>query len=138
MPRKKTTTDPLLAALINKLPATGTEWSVDQQQAWLRNMAMAFGLVYGGGLAAGHDPWPTLATAAPTPKPALPPKPKKPMHPFIIDKKGYARRGSGERVLPSDVSSEMFDERGHESDFRTIIWADESQGLNGADLIIHA
>ena len=44
--------DPLLAALIEKLPASGAEWPRAKRAAWLDNMARAFDSVYEGGEAA--------------------------------------------------------------------------------------
>ena len=41
--------DPLLAALIEKLPASGAEWPRAKRAAWLDNMARAFDTVYEGG-----------------------------------------------------------------------------------------
>ena len=41
--------DPLLAALIGKLPPSGASWSVEQRTAWLKMMWMAFDVVYGEG-----------------------------------------------------------------------------------------
>ena len=133
MPKVKS--DPLIAALISRLPANGVEWPTDQQLAWLRLMAMAFGTVYGGDVAirvgqSGH--------AAPIAPLALVPKPKKPEHRFVIDEKGYARKGTGERVMPDQVDGEMFDKRGIDGDMRTIIWADETQGLPQKPLVISA
>jgi hypothetical protein len=40
--------DPLLAALIEKLPASGTDWPAAKRAAWLDNMARAFDTVYEG------------------------------------------------------------------------------------------
>ena len=40
--------DPLLAALIEKLPASGAEWPRAKRAAWLDNMARAFDTVYEG------------------------------------------------------------------------------------------
>lgn len=39
--------DPLLAALIGKLPAGGSEWTAAAREAWLRMMGVAFDVVYG-------------------------------------------------------------------------------------------
>ena len=132
MPKAKS--DPLIAALIARLPANGVEWPTDQQLAWLRLMAMAFGTVYGGD-AAQQFGQAGSATFKPL---ALVPRPKKPEHRFIIDEKGYARKGTGERVMPDQVDGEMFDKRGIDGDMRTIIWADESQGLPQKQLVISA
>ena len=96
MPKLKT--DPLIAALIAKLPSSsGEEWPVDRQLSWLRLMAMAFGTVYGGDAAAQFGQGSTFKPLA------LVPRQKKPEHPFVIDEKGYARRGTGERVMPKDI-----------------------------------
>lgn len=140
MPRTKQ--DPLIAALIAKLPKTGEDWSVDQQLAWLRLMAMAFGNVYGGDAAAqfGRDMasnnrplgFPSLK------EPSSPTKTVPPVHRFYIDADGYAKKASGERILAKDVYGEIFDTRGEYGDMKTIIWADDSKGLNGADLVITA
>lgn len=40
-------TDPLMSALIAKLPASGASWPVDARLTWLQMMAMAFQLSYG-------------------------------------------------------------------------------------------
>jgi hypothetical protein len=39
--------DPLIAALIQKLPAAGTTWLADERVTWLRMIAMAFQMAYG-------------------------------------------------------------------------------------------
>jgi hypothetical protein len=54
---------------------------------------------------------------------------------FRIDRSGFVRRATGERVMPQDVNAPIFDER-NAGDIRVIIWADDSTGLNGADLTI--
>ena len=130
MPRQKS--DPLIAALIARLPPSGEEWPVDRQFSWLRLMAMAFGTVYGGDAAAQFGQGSTFKPLA------LVPRQKKPEHPFVIDEKGYARRGTGERVMPKDIDGEVFDKRGDAGDMRTIIWADESTGLPAKQLVILA
>ena len=136
MPRTKS--DPLLSALIAKLPPSDTDWSVDRQLAWLNLMAMAFGAVYGGdaaarlGIKAGEQQKASAAhmPSAPLRQPAR-------NYRFIIDEAGYVRNGKGKRILPSDVTEAITDLRGMDGDLRTIVWADESTGLNGADLTIH-
>jgi hypothetical protein len=40
-------TDPLLSALVDKLPAAGTSWSAADRQAWLTMASNAFDVVYG-------------------------------------------------------------------------------------------
>ena len=39
--------DPLISALIQKLPMSGTDWSVDDRVMWLQMMTMAFQMAYG-------------------------------------------------------------------------------------------
>lgn len=125
MPRRKT--DPLLSALISKLPAGGTEWAADKQKAWLDLMAMAFATVYG---VAPSQFGKVTVLSGPRP-------PDKPAHAFVIDEQGIARKGpGGKRIKASDVTGPIFDMRGEDGDMRTITWADNSQGLNGADLVI--
>jgi hypothetical protein len=134
----KPKTDPLLAALIAKLPAAGTEWPVERQLAWLQLMAMAFGTVYGGdavGQFGGKPPTPAPAKPKPTEKPDVK-FARLTGHNFMIDMEGYVRRANGDRVLPADVVGSVFDTRGALGDLRTIVWADNSIGLNGKDLVI--
>ena len=135
MPKVKS--DPLIAALIARLPANGVEWPTDQQLAWLRLMAMAFGTVYGGDasskIGSGSGQVGEVVQFR-----TLHNRPKKPEHRFIIDEKGYARKGTGERIMPDAVDGEMFDKRGIDGDMRTIIWADDTQGLPQKQLVISA
>lgn len=124
--------DPLLAALIAKLPPSGDDWPVERQLAWLKLMAMAFGTVYGGDVvgALGKPGVALLQQTAP--------KPPKPVHQYIINKSGFVVDAKGKRLLPGDIAGPIFDERGEDGDLRAIVWADDSRGLNGADLTIHA
>jgi hypothetical protein len=135
--------DPLIAALIEKLPKDAKEWAVDKQIAWLRLMAMAFGTIYGGDAAAqifdGKAAAPAPSTPAPEPEPAEPFKPSEPFMDFHIDEEGYARRTKdGSRVMPADVTDTIIDLRGEHGDLGGIIWADDSTGVLGADLNIAA
>lgn len=123
--------DPLIAAMIAKLPEDG-DWPVDRQLSWLHLMAMAFGTVYGGD-AAAHLGKPQQTTPQ-TFKPVV----VKPQFPFYIDEKGFAKRQDGARIKASEVKGELFDLRGQDGDMKTIQWADGSTGLNGADLTIIA
>lgn len=129
--------DPLIAALIARLPAEGQPFETDKQIAWLNMMAMAFGTVYGGDAASrlgANQP-----TAAPAkPAPAAPAPKREPSYPYVIDTKGYVRKtnATGKRVLPGEVDAEIYDLRGINGDLKTIVWADNSVGLNGQDLTI--
>ncbi len=40
--------DPVIRALVQKIPPPGSPWGVDEQVMWLRMMAMAFSMAYGG------------------------------------------------------------------------------------------
>lgn len=134
MPRSKR--DPLIAAMIAKLP--DGEWPVDRQLAWLQLMAMAFGTVYGGDVAARLKNW--IAVTPQTFKPiglplSINPPPQ---FPFYIDEQGNARKQDGSPVKASEVKGDLVDLRGQDGDMKTIRWADGTTGLNGADLTIIA
>ena len=96
---------------------------------------MAFGVVYGGDVAGSLDDAPVKQAPARAAPP--PPKPK-PSFPFIIDEQGYVRIGRGDRkrVKPDEITDTIYDLRGMDGDLRSIIWADDSTGLNGRDLNI--
>ena len=133
--------DPLIAAMIAKLPDAG-EWPVERQLSWLHLMAMAFGTVYGGDAAAQlrHDDISRVrqsaaAMTAALPKPA---SPASPAYPFYIDTDNRAKDKSGKPVKASEVKGELFDLRGWDGDMKLIEWADGSTGLNGANLTIVA
>lgn len=130
MPRRPKI-DPLMAALIAKLPPAGSDWPVDQQAAWLRLMAMAFGTVYGGEV---------IFTGKPVASVPIQPKAKPSIgHPFLIDEGGFVRNAkTHKRVSPDQVDGSIFDARGQDGDMRTIIWADNSTGVNGKDFVISA
>lgn len=124
--------DPLIAAMIAKLPESG-EWPVDRQLAWLNLMAMAFGTVFGGDAAA------YLRADKPLPAQFTPPPVKpKPVYAFYIDNDGKAKNQHGKPIKSGEVKGELYDLRGQDGDVKTILWADGSTGLNGADLTIVA
>lgn len=138
----RTKRDPLIAAMIAKLP-DGGEWPVDRQLSWLNLMAMAFGTVYGGDAAARlvHLPQPSYPTRDDVIA-AMPPKLRdvytKPQFPFYIDLDGNALNKHGKPINAKDVQGELVDLRGMDGDVKTIRWADGTMGLNGADLTIVA
>jgi hypothetical protein len=130
MPRRKT--DPLIAALIAKIPPSEADWSVEGQLAWLRMAAMAFGAVWGGD---------AVSVFAGKPTPSFGPVTRKPSHghPFLIDASGMVKDArTGKRVNAKDIDGSIFDTRGQDGDMRTIVWADNSTGINGKDLTITA
>lgn len=140
--------DPLLSALVAKLPASDAEWPVERQLAWLNLMAMAFGVTYGGDAAARigiksssaegkvAEHMERLPTTVLIPVSA--PKPKPVMHKFIIDMDGNVCTAKGKPVLPGEVNDVICDLRGPDGDIRAIAWADGSTGVQGWDLTITA
>ena len=105
--------------------------------SWLNLTALAFGTIYGGDAAARLGfKGEALPPAAPVVKPAAPTPQPAPKHPFMIDKQGYVKNAKGKRLMPSDITDIIVDLRGIDGDMKTITWADDSQGLNGADLTI--
>lgn len=139
--------DPLIAALIAKLPKANTAWPVDQQVAWLRMTAMAFGVVYGGKAVdeiPAFSPRATdLAITEATISGALlqpttiDPKNNKSLPAFFIDAQGIAQNANGERINPKDVGGNVIvDLRGEAGDLGAIQWADGSTGVRGHQLEI--
>src|SRR3990167_2323884 len=125
MARKKS--DPLLSALISRLPPSGTEWPVENQTAWLRLMAVAFGLLYGG------DAESQLGARETIQNPPVRVKPFRSIeYSFYIDNNGYARKTGGQRIVPDEVKDTLHDLRGIDGDVADIIWADDSKGLSQA------
>lgn len=139
--------DPLMAAVVWKLPKTGTEFSAEQRVAWLKLMAMAFDVAYGAleqsapellahAIGAQRDP-PVLVprelvSAAPT---AAPP-PKHAGYDFYVTLDGTVCDAKGNPVLVGDVPADetIFDYRPVTGDFRDVAgltWADGSQGTQG-------
>lgn len=133
--------DPLLAALIGKLPAAAP-FPGEQRAAWLKMTGMAFDVVYGVAedmpnfLAAP----PMSAARSPAPAPAAaaaPARSKHVGHDFYIDEGGCALNAAGVPVLIEDVPPDtiMFDYRpvpgGDFRDIGAIIWADGTRGTAG-------
>jgi hypothetical protein len=133
--------DPLISALVDKLPSAGTSWSGADRQAWLTMMANAFDVVYGAGAGGSMR---QASPAAALPKRAQPSRPKaakkarrpaapKPLGPtgpaFFIDKQGFARKRGGDRIMPHEVMDFLVDLRGEHGDLAAITWSDDSTGI---------
>lgn len=142
-----TSTDPLLAALIAKLPAGGSLWPAKKRAAWLQLLWLTFDVVYEADAGDTMD-LPAFLTSAATAAPAaapdkegqiMTPAPAKAPPPgFVIDREGYARRTTGERVMPGHVNDVIFDQRGEHGDLSAITWADDSRGVRGLTINIAA
>lgn len=141
-------TDPLLAALIGKIPRGGTHWTAEQRTAWLQMMWMAFDVVFGPTGTDGAIDLPaflrprekaaaaTLTVAPATPAAAPVARAKHAGHNFYIDLEGAACNAEGIPVLVSDIPADeiVFDYRPPAGDFRDhagITWADGTQGTAG-------
>jgi hypothetical protein len=130
-----------MEALIGELPEPGTDWPVEKQIAWLDLMGRAFGIVYGGDAAqqmtAKSDAQDVKPVASQAKFDAVK-KPKVASYEFIIDEGGYVRNGkTSEQLSPADVAGKtVYDMRGMDGDISSLIWADGSRGLNGADVNI--
>lgn len=131
--------DPLLAALIGKLPAGGP-FPGEQRAAWLKMMGMAFDVVYGVAedmpnfLGAAPN-FVRTAARSPAPAPAAAPARAKHVgHDFYIAEGGCALNAAGVPVLIEDVPPDtiIFDYRPVPGgDFRNvggIVWADGTTG----------
>lgn len=130
--------DPLIAALIAKLPPEDQPFSEDEQVNWLKKMTMAMGLVYGGDAGARF-----VSAVSPAPnkpdvrraEPAPPAKPKERVYAFIIDVDGVAKNGKTKKPIgPDEVTGgEIYDLRGIDGDVAAIVWANGQMGLTGYD-----
>lgn len=144
--------DPLLAALIEKLPAGGEEWPATERRAWLQMMGMAFDVVYGicdrvlvvgasGSMAveATYEATGDGSMRLTSVKPAEQPRPGNAPYQFYIDLAGYVMKGDGSRCMPDEAKGwTIYDVRG-EADLNAIIWADDSRGVpRGMQLEISA
>lgn len=136
MPRPKSG-DPLLNALIAKLPAPGTNWPAKDRQAWLGLMTQAFDIVYG---VEGSVAVPAAVPAANKPAKASAPPSEMDGYKFYIAKDGTAWRyggpkGKDARVMPDEVTDAILDLR-PVSDLRTVVWADDSTGVGDHSLTV--
>jgi hypothetical protein len=128
--------DPLLAALIAKLPIETEHWPRDNRIAWLRMMALAFDVVYGpcGGVLIAPDEAHDRRRAGETDEAATAPHsifddvgPPRPPHRFYVDHDGFAM-GDGRPIAMEDLPADatLWDERtGMEcGDVAAILWRD--------------
>lgn len=129
-----------MEALIGELPEPGTDWPVEKQIAWLDLMGRAFGIVYGGDAAQQLSAKPESHADGPASAPAkfAAVKKPKPTYDLIIDDGGYVRNSkTSEQLSPADVAGKtLYDMRGIDGDMKSIIWADGSKGLNGANITV--
>jgi hypothetical protein len=122
--------DPLLQAVIARLPPSNTAWPIAARAAWLELVERAFDMVYpaeplnGGSRGGGSGVKPNGHAV-----------PAAPDHAFYIDRENYARMSGGERINAIEVDGSLFDLRG-EGDLGAIIWADGSTGVLGKVLDI--
>lgn len=147
--------DPLLAALIGKLPPGNASWPHAKRIAWLELMFKAFDVVYendgaviempkflpGAGAMADATMATTIMKAAPAATPAAePPFRQMGGHAFYIDKKGRACRAGGGQIMPAEIPAGeiVYDLRGEAGDLGAIEWQDGSTGVRGLQVSISA
>lgn len=156
---KKATQHPLMAAMIASLPMQGAQFARDQRVSWLKMIALTLDNVYGAvptiaidhaapvqlsgapagaGMADAGGQVVSLDAMREAVAPAGEPFKKLQRYTLFIDKEGYAKHISGERILPSQVNDTLFDLRGELGDLGAIIWADGSMGTRGLQLEISA
>lgn len=131
--------DPLLAALIDKLPPAGTKWSMDERRAWVSMLEMAFQVVYGATEDRGRELRPEVVSAIEAEArlrmmPAaevVATLPNDSGLKFVIDAAGHARRSDGKPILPGDIPPHevLYDSRGEMGDLSAIIWANGARGV---------
>lgn len=148
--------DPLVGAVINKLPPAGGAFAREQRVNWLKLMSAALGSAYGevGAIAIDHAAPVMMGNATPTAQAAssdagacvvgsapVPDKAEitKRMQRFYIDADGRARRAGGAAILPAELNGDvLYDLRGETGDLAAIIWADGVMGTRGLQLEISA
>lgn len=127
--------DPVIAALIAKLPPENGAFNRALRVNWLRQIAMAFDGAYGVQLQISIDDHAVTISGGPVDIPAiLSPGPAPiaaPAEPdeirYFVDKEGFARKEPGNmRIKPPDVppGETLEDEREGDDDLDTIKWAD--------------
>lgn len=127
------TDDPLLGALIAKLPANGTAWSKADRVNWLRMFVMASNLAYGDAPGITVTDVEERAPLRFAPKPvsieevpaAAAEASAASSHVFVIDGDGFAMR-DGMPINPEDIPSGavIWDERrtAERGDLESVYW----------------
>lgn len=130
--------DPVISALIAKLPPEAGSFDRARRVNWLRQVAMAFDGAYGVQLAIAIDEHAGVTVSgkdAPLDIPLILPRPPAPIAApadedeirYFIDEQGFARMDpGGKRVKPTDIpsGSDIEDERDGDDSLDTIKWAD--------------
>lgn len=130
--------DPVIGALIAKIPADGASFTRAQRVNWLRMVAMAFDGAFGVEMPIAIDAAPVVTHSQEPIEmpnvllPAAPPQPiSAPADPdeirYYVDKAGLARmEPGGKRIRPMDIpaGAELEDERDGDDSLDTIKWAD--------------
>lgn len=128
--------DPLIAALIAKLPKTGSAWSLAARINWLRMFVMALNEAYGleGAIAVSPElearrpplrlvPVSDAASSIDNSVAKQPPAAR-----FVIDSEGFAMLGL-KPIAPEDIpaGATLWDERraGEQLDLSTVLWKGE-------------
>jgi hypothetical protein len=131
--------DPLLNAVIWKLPNIGQPFSISARQKWLEMIAMAFDVAYGAADGIPPSPPSAVQQSAPAPKPAPHTLAGSDIY---VDEDGYARSDFRKdeqgrphptpkrRVLADEVDAAepIYDYRGVARDRTTVIWGDDQIG----------
>lgn len=147
MPRpKKQIFDPLIQAMIDRLPKPGDAFPRVDRDRWLALMKANMDLVYGstGDEVVYRQVEPKLGKSeileivADDPK--LPPKMFKPnkVPDFYVDHDNHCYKKGGKRLMPEDIKGKdarLVDLRGPDGNIDIIIWADDSTGLKGDVLV---
>jgi hypothetical protein len=133
--------DPLIAAVVWKLPRAGEPFPPEARAAWLKMAAMAFDVAYGKvedlpallPLALERVAVPVAGGPAAEPKPI---RQAHAGHDFYVALDGTACRADGTPAMIGDVPADevIFDYRPVSGEFRDrdgIVWADGTRGTAG-------
>ena len=121
MPSKpRTRRDPLLEAVIAKLPARDAGFPATEREAWLKLLVNALDVAYGPGAAAV----PAVPVPAPRPAQVIMAEAR---YPFYVDPDGFARGPDGCEIVAQEIRAgeTLWDLRPEGNrELATIIWAD--------------